>query len=384
MRLAKDSSLLVEENLTFEYEGEFRPPTGTSRCGPARPSATSSSPRAARSTSSGGCTSFGCTDAENRYGVTPEGSGIRIVWHHKASDEDRTFTVRYRVAGLRKGLRRHPRHLLEGLGRPVGGQARPPRGDLHRPLASSRVRRRPRSLLASGATPGSTEARPRWSRAARCCRSTTCTPHQFVEMRVVVPRAPGRERQRRGGREGGRASEDPGRGGRGDRGLQQRAPEGQAVHRQQRGPDLDGPRAPRPARAARVHAARARARGRIGAEAPARAAGQRLPRARLRTRPRGRRQRRHGAGDPARPRRPRLLRGEDRRRREGEARPFSEGRIEAAIRQARAPREGGPELLRRAARGRHRGDERDEGPDSRAQRHLARALGDDDLGAQLR
>ena len=30
------------------------------------------------------------------------GPGIRIVWHHKASDEDRTFTVRYRVAGLVK------------------------------------------------------------------------------------------------------------------------------------------------------------------------------------------------------------------------------------------------------------------------------------------
>ena len=43
--------------------------------------------------------------------------------------------------------------------------------------------------------------------------------------------------------------------------------------------------------------------------------------------------------------------------------------------EAGAPREGGPELLRRAARGRHGPDERDEGPDPRAQRDLARRAG---------
>ena len=31
--------------------------------------------------------------------------GLRIVWHYRASNEDRTFTVHYRLAGV---VRRHP------------------------------------------------------------------------------------------------------------------------------------------------------------------------------------------------------------------------------------------------------------------------------------
>ena len=99
MRLGQNAALLVEENLTFDYDGGFE---ASYRDIPLRPTdqidnvVVSEGGRVYRP---GGCTTFGCTDAEGTYGVTPEGNGIRIVWHHKASDESRTFTIRYRVIG---------------------------------------------------------------------------------------------------------------------------------------------------------------------------------------------------------------------------------------------------------------------------------------------
>ena len=99
MRLAPNAALLVEENLTFEYEGGFE---ASYRDIPLRPSDTIDNvvvSEGGRVYRPGGCTFFGCTDLEGTYGATPEGNGIRIVWHHKASDESRTFTIRYRVVG---------------------------------------------------------------------------------------------------------------------------------------------------------------------------------------------------------------------------------------------------------------------------------------------
>ena len=48
----------------------------------------------------GACATLGCDDAPGTFGVTRVGDTVRIVWHYRASDEVRTFTIRYRVAGL--------------------------------------------------------------------------------------------------------------------------------------------------------------------------------------------------------------------------------------------------------------------------------------------
>ena len=49
----------------------------------------------------GGCTVEGASSPAGTFGVTqtPTGDGVRIVWHHQASDQTRTFTVSYRVTG---------------------------------------------------------------------------------------------------------------------------------------------------------------------------------------------------------------------------------------------------------------------------------------------
>ena len=49
---------------------------------------------------SGGCTIVGCIGRRGHASAPPRspgGDGVRIVWHHQASDETRTFTVCYRV-----------------------------------------------------------------------------------------------------------------------------------------------------------------------------------------------------------------------------------------------------------------------------------------------
>ena len=107
------------------------------------------------------------------------------------------------------------------------------------------------------------------------------------------------------------------------------------------------------------------------------------PRARLRARPRGRRLHRHGARDPARPRRPRLLRDQP-----GDA-PTTRS---STWRSQQKSRPAADELDRyeqevlaffdQLLDGESVADERDEGPDPRALRGLARALGADDREAR--
>ncbi len=101
LRLARDSSVLVSERLTFDYEGTYHAsyrdiplPSG------ATIDANSIGVREGnRVYQPGGCTTFGCTDRTGVFGVTttPDGSGVRIVWHHNASDQTRTFVVGYRL-----------------------------------------------------------------------------------------------------------------------------------------------------------------------------------------------------------------------------------------------------------------------------------------------
>ncbi len=99
MRLAPDASLLVTETLTFEYDGSFQASfrdillkrgeqiTGVQ---------VSDNGRRYRS---GGCTVQGCSDRFGVFGTAPTLDGVRIVWHHHASDEARTFEISYRVVG---------------------------------------------------------------------------------------------------------------------------------------------------------------------------------------------------------------------------------------------------------------------------------------------
>jgi hypothetical protein len=100
LRLAPDASLIVAERLTFDYEGTYHAsfrdiPLDVNEEIPVNSIRIVEDGRIFRP---GACTFEGCTDESGKFGVTTSPAGdLRIVWHHNASDQERTFTVAYRV-----------------------------------------------------------------------------------------------------------------------------------------------------------------------------------------------------------------------------------------------------------------------------------------------
>jgi hypothetical protein len=99
LRLADDASLLVAENLTFDYEGSFEASYRDIELLHGERITDIVVSEGNRRYEPGGCTSFGCFDRDGTFGVEQQGDGVRIVWHHGAADEERTFTISYRVIG---------------------------------------------------------------------------------------------------------------------------------------------------------------------------------------------------------------------------------------------------------------------------------------------
>ena len=99
MGLADDASLLVRETLTFDYDGSFEASYRDIPLLHGERITDVVVGEGGRRYDPGGCTTFGCFDRDATYGVEPQGSGIRVVWHHGATDDERTFTILYRVVG---------------------------------------------------------------------------------------------------------------------------------------------------------------------------------------------------------------------------------------------------------------------------------------------
>ena len=97
LRLAPDGALLVAERLTFEYTGSFEASYRDINLKHGEQITNIAVREDGRRYRSGGCTVFGCTDADATFGAEQQPNGVRIVWHHKAADDTRTFTVTYRV-----------------------------------------------------------------------------------------------------------------------------------------------------------------------------------------------------------------------------------------------------------------------------------------------
>ncbi len=99
MRLAKDSSLLVTEELTFDYKGHFEGSYRDIVFRHGEEISNVSVSEDGRRYEPGGNTTLGSFDLPDRYGAQRIGSGARIVWHYRATDELRTFELSYRVRG---------------------------------------------------------------------------------------------------------------------------------------------------------------------------------------------------------------------------------------------------------------------------------------------
>ena len=92
--------MIIAEHLTFEFDGTFQ---GAYRDIPIRPGEVMTSIQVSEGGipyESGAPTALGSTGDPGSFGVENLGSRIRVVWHYRATDESRTFTVSYRIDGL--------------------------------------------------------------------------------------------------------------------------------------------------------------------------------------------------------------------------------------------------------------------------------------------
>ncbi|MEA3019263.1 MAG: hypothetical protein QOI47_787 [Actinomycetota bacterium] len=190
LRLATDASVVEDEHLTIDYSGSYN---ATYRDIPLSGGATidpnSVTVREGKfDYRPGGCTTFGCIDARGTFGVTdiPDGNGVRIVWHPVVSDEQRTFDVSYRV---NKAVDAYDDVLdvnarvwgdqwdftLDHLTAYVVNPALDPGNPLYRVWGS------PRSVEGTTVR-GAGEAK---------LEASNVPAHQFVELRVTIPRTPG-------------------------------------------------------------------------------------------------------------------------------------------------------------------------------------------------
>ncbi len=217
LRLAPDASLIVSERLTFDYQGTYHAsyrdiPLDANEEIPANSVRIVEDGRIFRP---GACTFEGCTDESGKFGMTtsPNG-GLRIVWHHNASDQERTFTVAYRVIARDHVIAYDDvidvywqvwgdqwdfelKHLTAQLGRP---RAATPSGEEATPENPSAVWGHPREVEGDDC-PG--------RRASRASRPPTCTSISSSSCGSLVPREPGQNVSGAGRGEGSGLPEDP-------------------------------------------------------------------------------------------------------------------------------------------------------------------------------
>ena len=100
MQLARDGGLIVDENITYSFDGAF---TGAYREIPLRTGETidqigvSEGEIAYRP---GASAELGSSGAPGTFGVARTADGVRIVWHYQAFSETRTFRIHYRLRGV--------------------------------------------------------------------------------------------------------------------------------------------------------------------------------------------------------------------------------------------------------------------------------------------
>ena len=100
VQIARDGALLVDENITFRFDGSF---TGGFREVPLRRGESLDQVLVAEGDvhyRAGASAEIGSTGPPRTFGVARTDEGVRIVWHYRAVSEQRTFRVHYRLRGL--------------------------------------------------------------------------------------------------------------------------------------------------------------------------------------------------------------------------------------------------------------------------------------------
>ena len=95
-----DGSVVVTEKITYDFTGSFE---GGYREIPLKDGMSVddvSVSEDGKEYAPGASAELGSSGAPGTYGTADLGNAYRIVWHYQATDEERTFTVRYRLSGL--------------------------------------------------------------------------------------------------------------------------------------------------------------------------------------------------------------------------------------------------------------------------------------------
>ena len=102
VRVETDGSVTVTEKITYDFDGSF---SGGYREIPLRSGESISDVSVSEAGGvyrQGGCTDLGCTSPAGTFGTRDLGGRTRVVWHYAATDEQRTFEIRYTLVGLAK------------------------------------------------------------------------------------------------------------------------------------------------------------------------------------------------------------------------------------------------------------------------------------------
>ena len=103
MRVQTDGSLVVDENITYAFDGSF---SGAFREIPLRDGELIDEVGVFESGTSyraGASAELGSSGEPGTFGTADTDEGLRIVWHYAAASEQRTFRVHYRLRGVATG-----------------------------------------------------------------------------------------------------------------------------------------------------------------------------------------------------------------------------------------------------------------------------------------
>ncbi len=185
LQLAPDASLLVTERLRFDFDGDFEgayrdiPLEGDEKITDIQVS------EGGRLFRPGGNTDLGSTDLPGVFGAVGLPGGARIVWHYRAADENRTFTLSYRVLNIVKAYD----DVLDVNWKVWGSQ-----WDFQLPELSASLRD-PRlnpsdNAYQVAARPLTVEAESFRGKGVARLEATDVPHNTFVELRITVPRQP--------------------------------------------------------------------------------------------------------------------------------------------------------------------------------------------------
>jgi len=178
-----DGSLLVQEHITFDYNGSF---TGAYRDIPLVPGQSITDVQVSEGDvqyTAGASAELGSSGTPGTFGIAESGNLERIVWHYQAANEQRTFTISYRFLGLAHAYDDVVDVDLQVWGDHWKGDLTSLQATMRLPGQSSDVRVWGHPVSVNGSTALGSDG------ASATLRASDVPPEQFVEMRVVFPRS---------------------------------------------------------------------------------------------------------------------------------------------------------------------------------------------------